>query len=72
MWDVDVRGDRSLTLRHTPVDNVPLSDQTDKVLFHVHRLWGFDVHLESVTSEGRNLGKYQYPPPPEADEEDDD
>jgi spore cortex formation protein SpoVR/YcgB (stage V sporulation) len=72
VWDVDVRGDRSLTLRHTPVDNVPLSDQTDKVLFHVHRLWGFDVHLESVTSEGRNLGKYQYPPPPEADEEDDD
>ncbi|MBP53916.1 MAG: SpoVR family protein, partial [Marinobacter sp.] len=48
VWNVDVRGDRSLTLRHIPVDRVPLGDDTDEVLRHVHRLWGFDVHLESV------------------------
>ncbi|AOY86715.1 SpoVR family protein [Marinobacter salinus] len=48
VWNVDVRGDRSLTLRHIPVDRVPLDNETDEVLRHAHRLWGFDVHLESV------------------------
>ncbi|UDL06046.1 SpoVR family protein [Marinobacter sp. CA1] len=48
VWNVDLRGDRSLTLRHVPVDRVPLGDDTAEVLRHTHRLWGFDVHLESV------------------------
>ena len=51
VWNVDVRGDRSLTLRHVPVDRVPLGDDADEVLRHVHRLWGFDVHLESVDDD---------------------
>ncbi|SHK25628.1 stage V sporulation protein R [Marinobacter antarcticus] len=48
VWNVDVRGDRSLMLRHVLVDRVPLSKDTDEVLRHAYRLWGFDVHLESV------------------------
>ncbi|MGO1461916.1 MAG: SpoVR family protein [Marinobacter sp.] len=51
VWSVDVRGDRSLTLRHVPVDRVPLGEDTDEVLRHAHRLWGFDVHLESVDED---------------------
>ncbi|QSP94902.1 SpoVR family protein [Marinobacter salinisoli] len=51
VWNVDVRGDRSLTLRHVPVDRVPLGDDTEEVLRHVHRLWGFDVHLESFDDD---------------------
>ena len=52
VWNVDIRGDRSLTLRHTPVDRVPLFDKdVDEVLRHIHRLWGFDIHLESVEGD---------------------
>ncbi len=45
--NVDVRGDRSLTLRHTQYARQPLGDSTQGVLKHLHRLWGFPVHLES-------------------------
>jgi len=52
VWNVDIRGDRSLTLRHTPVDRVPLFEKdVNEVLKHVHRLWGFDIHLESVEGD---------------------
>jgi len=44
---VDLRGDRSLTLKHTRHNNIPLNKDCDEVLKHVHRLWGFDVHLQS-------------------------
>ncbi len=61
VWDVDIRGDRSLTLRHIPVDRVPLAADTEEVLKHVHRLWGFDVHLESVCDD-KVLATYHCPP----------
>ncbi|MGM0570862.1 SpoVR family protein [Marinobacter sp.] len=62
VWNVDVRGDRSLTLRHIPVDRVPLGgEDAEEVLRHVHRLWGFDVHLESV-DEGTVVDEYHCPP----------
>ncbi|MBO9646436.1 MAG: SpoVR family protein, partial [Pseudacidovorax sp.] len=53
VWNVDLRGDRSLTLRHTQRNNRPLHEETPEVLKHVARLWGFDVHLESVDDKGR-------------------
>ena len=61
VWNVDVRGDRSLTLRHIPVDRVPLGNDADEVLRHVHRLWGFDVHLESV-DDGTVTAEHHCPP----------
>lgn len=67
VWNVDVRGDRSLTLRHIPVDRVPMNEDTPDVLKHIHRLWGFDIHLESVMvdSKGREsvVDEYHCPPP---------
>jgi len=45
---VAVRGDRSLTLRHTRHARKPLAENTADVLKHLHRLWGFPVHLEST------------------------
>lgn len=61
VWNVDIRGDRSLTLRHIPVDRVPLGEDTDDVLKHVHRLWGFDIHLESVIDK-KVVDDYHCPP----------
>ena len=45
--NVDVEGDRSITLKHTQQSGMPLSGDTYEVLKHLHSLWGFDVHLES-------------------------
>jgi len=50
IWNVEVKGDRSLTLRHIPQNRVPLASDTPEVLKHIHRLWGFDIHLESIDS----------------------
>ncbi|MDF1486046.1 SpoVR family protein [Ramlibacter sp. H39-3-26] len=52
VWSVNLRGDRSLTLRHTQHNDRPLHDDAQEVLKHVARLWGFDVHLESVDGQG--------------------
>lgn len=48
---VDVRGDRSMTLQHVQHNRKPLGNSTQEVLKHVHRLWGFDVHLQSVQND---------------------
>jgi stage V sporulation protein R len=52
VWSVNLRGDRSLCLRHTQHNDRPLHDGADEVLKHVARLWGFPVQLESVGSNG--------------------
>ena len=44
---------RSLTLRHIQHNNVPLADTREEVLKHLHRLWGFDVKLETLDPEGK-------------------
>jgi len=52
IYNVDLRGDRSLTLRHTQQDYRPLNANTDQVLRHLSRLWGFSVKLETVLENG--------------------
>jgi stage V sporulation protein R len=63
VWNVNLRGDRSLTLRHTRHNNRPLHDGADEVLKHVARLWGFGVQLESVNAEGEVLQQFAVPAP---------
>lgn len=46
VYNVDFKGDRSLTLRYVAHNRIPLADSSHEVLKHVHRLWGFDVVLE--------------------------
>ncbi|GIX21888.1 MAG: SpoVR family protein [Gammaproteobacteria bacterium] len=53
VWDVDVRGDRTLTLRHHQRDRRPLGETTRAVMRHLRRLWQFPVRLESVDEQGR-------------------
>jgi len=52
VWSVNVTTDRALTLRHPQFQRRPLNQHTDEVLKHVARLWGFDVHLETVDTDG--------------------
>jgi spore cortex formation protein SpoVR/YcgB (stage V sporulation) len=52
VWNVNLRGDRTLVLRHNAYRDRPLGDSTQEVLKHTARLWGFGVRLESVDSAG--------------------
>ena len=61
VFNVDMLGDRTLTLRHQPHNNIPLSDNREEVLKHLHRLWGFTVKLETLDSEGKVLHTQQCP-----------
>ncbi|HEV7618727.1 MAG TPA: SpoVR family protein [Burkholderiaceae bacterium] len=55
VWSVNTHDDRALTLRHTQFQRRPLNQQTEEVLKHVARLWGFDVKLETVDPQGEVL-----------------
>ena len=69
VYEVDVRGDRSITLQHQQFSRRPLGEHTDEVLKHIHRLWGFDVHLHSVQDD-KVVESFHCPPiPKEIDEE---
>jgi len=62
-WNVNLRGDRTLTLRHTQYQDRPLGDSTQEVLKHTARLWGFGVRLESVNSAGAVTKEWSLPAP---------
>ena len=63
VWNVNLRGDRSLTLRHTQHQDRPLDEGAQEVLKHVARLWGFGVNLESVNSHGEVGKRWNVPAP---------
>ncbi len=52
VYNVNVKGDRSLTLRHIRHNCRPLEEENcNEVLKHLHRLWKFDIHLEQVDND---------------------
>ncbi|EZQ19563.1 SpoVR family protein [Pseudomonas sp. G11-1] len=61
VWEVDRRGDRSLSLRHQRHEGKPLGETTERMLKHLHRLWGFDIHLLSM--EGDVVKSESHMPP---------
>ena len=50
--NVNLRGDRSLTLRHIQHNRQPLAEDTDEIMKHAARLWGFNVRLETMLEDG--------------------
>lgn len=63
VYNTDIRGDRSLTLRYTQHNRRPLHENnTQEVLKHVHSLWGFPVKLEILKEDGHAVLAYQCPP----------
>lgn len=57
VFSVDLKGSRSLTLRHTQFKQHPLDQNTEEMLKHVHRIWGFEVILESFCPERGEITK---------------
>ncbi len=53
VWNVDLHGDRSLTLRHFVRERRPLAGSScEAVLGHLAHLWGFAVRLERQGADG--------------------
>ncbi len=52
VWNVDLRGNRSLTLRYFVRQRRNLHESFDAVLGHVATLWGFNVRLERQMPDG--------------------
>ena len=50
--NVDVGGDRSMTLRHFRADRRPLHPMYKDVMKHLAYLWGFTVRLETANEDG--------------------
>ena len=63
VWDVDLRGDRTLTLRHSQYQDRPLGESTLEVMKHAARLWGFGVTLESVNGAGDRVNEWSVSSP---------
>ena len=63
--DIDMRGDRAMYLEHIQHNRRPLDENTQEVLRHLHQLWGFDVHLQSL-QDGEVTATFHCP---EEDEE---
>ena len=52
VYNVDTKGDRSMTLRHYRHNKCPLDEASaNEILSHIQNLWGFDVKLESVDGD---------------------
>ncbi|KJZ16748.1 SpoVR family protein [Halomonas sp. S2151] len=62
VYEADIRGDRSLTLRHVQDQRRPLARSVYPVIRHLHQLWGFPVKLESWDGD-EVVRRYQWPLP---------
>lgn len=62
VYSVDLKGNRTLTLRHTLCDGKPLDPQTaERVMSYLFYLWKFPVVLESVDLKETVVQSYHYP-----------
>ncbi|MBI2792244.1 MAG: SpoVR family protein [Gammaproteobacteria bacterium] len=71
VYNVDIRGDRSLTLRYTMRHRRPLAESAQEVLKHLYTLWGFPIKLETVGDDGQVHLIYQCPAKKESEKEKD-
>jgi stage V sporulation protein R len=58
--NIDIRGNRAMYLQHHQHNRKPLGENTQQVLKHLHKLWGFDVHLTSTQDDNVSV-TYHYP-----------
>ncbi|ABI38647.1 SpoVR family protein [Shewanella sp. MR-4] len=65
--NVEINGDRSLTLRYVPSNDIPLASTYKEVLKHLHRLWGFTVSLEQLNADTSVTLLTSCPEQPKAD-----
>lgn len=62
IYEVNSEGDRAITLRYTQFRRIPLAENTQEVLKHLHYLWKFPVILQTVDINGEILSECHCPP----------
>jgi stage V sporulation protein R len=62
VYEVDLEGDRSLTLNHMQHDRRPLGEKTDDMLKHIYALWKFPIKLMSIDADNNTTSEYHCPP----------
>lgn len=58
VYNVDIHGDRTLTLHHFMDNRRPLNDAAGEVVKHIRQLWGYDVKLHSVDDNNQVIKSY--------------
>jgi len=61
VYHVDVRGNRTLFLRHNQVKRRRLDKSVEEVLKHLRLLWGFPVVIESFDDQGKLVETFKCP-----------
>lgn len=61
IYDVDIEGDRSLTLQHIQHNRRPSGKDTQEVLRHLYKLWKFPVKLLSMSPDGNVIQEFNCP-----------
>ncbi len=61
VYSVDVEGSRALTLHYTQHNRVPLNQDTNEVLRHLHVLWQFPLILKVIDTNGQVTAEYHCP-----------
>jgi stage V sporulation protein R len=61
IYDVNVEGDRTLTLHYYQHDQIPLDKQAHEVLKHLYTLWKFPVKLQTINQLGEAMHEINCP-----------
>jgi hypothetical protein len=61
IFNVDLEGDRTLTLHYYQHHKIPLDSNTQEVLKHLHTLWKFPVKLLALDENQNIVWEYQCP-----------
>lgn len=64
IYDVNIEGDRSLSLHHLQHNRRPLNDDACEVVKHLFRLWKFPVNLKSLNEKGEVVKEINCPEKP--------
>jgi spore cortex formation protein SpoVR/YcgB (stage V sporulation) len=59
VYNVDIKGDRSLTLRHSQHNRIPLDKSANEVIKHAAKLWGFTVRLETISKDNSMIHTFE-------------
>ena len=68
VYEVDIEGDRSLTLHHMQHNRRPLGKDTLEALKHLYRLWKFPIKLKSFNEKGELVNVLHCPERPKTAE----
>lgn len=62
VYNIDLQGNRSMTLQYMQHNRIPMGKNTADVLKHLYSLWKFPVKLQVIDHQNNLVNEYQCPP----------